>query len=174
VKDERGWIARYVKEKAASLRDLVPDPSCSGGIGKGFFSYIDRKKAPEAAIDTDTAQGEGDSASFRMKGCGIDGTLMFRVQNVKPFDVYIVQFSTKGFPAAAKVSWRENAQFRWNVPSVPIPLGGENADGWRTASRLIRAPEADGYNEMFLMIDMRGCGAEDLTWVDNVHVYKVK
>ena len=145
VKDEREWIRRYLKENAGSARDLVPDPTCACGISKGYFAYIDRKKAPDAVIDTDSAVGEGDSVSFRMTRCGLDGTLMFRVQNVKPNDVYIVQFSTKGYAA-----------------------------GWRTASRLVRAPDMEGYNEMFLMIDARGAGKDDVAWVDNIHVYKVK
>ena len=31
-----------------------------------------------------------------------------------------------------------------------------------------------GYNEMYLMIDARGAGKDDVAWVDNIHVYKVK
>lgn len=174
VKDEREWIRRYLKENAGSARDLVPDPSCACGIGKGYFAYIDKKVAPDAVIDTDSSVGEGDSVSFRMTRCGMDGTLMFRVQNVKPNDVYIVQFSTKGYPVSAKASWRENSAFRWNVPSVGLPVAAENAAGWRTASRLVRAPDMKGYNEMFLMIDARGAGKDDVAWVDNIHVYKVK
>ena len=49
----------------------------------------------------------------------------------------------------------------------------ENAAGWRTASRIVRAPDAEGYNEMYLMIDMRHCNQSDESWVDNVHVYKL-
>ena len=99
---------------------------------------------------------------------------MFRVQGVKPSEIYIVQFSTKGYPVMAKVSWRENSKFRWNVPSIGMPVSVENENGWRTASRIIRTPEMDGYNEMYLMIDMRNCGENDESWVDNIHVYKLK
>ncbi len=174
VKDERGWIRRYLKEHAGSARDLVPDPTCACGISKGYFAYIDKKTAPDAVIDTDNTVGEGDSVSFRMTRCGLDGTLMFRVQGVKPNDVYIVQFSTKGYGVSAKASWREDSAFRWNVPSVGLPVAAENAAGWRTASRLVRAPDMNGYNEMYLMIDARGAGKDDVAWVDNIHVYKVK
>ncbi len=172
AKDERKWIAKYLKENAGTVRDLVPDPACAKGIGRGYFAYIDRKIAPDAVIDTDTAVGEGDSASFRLKGCK-DGTLMFQVLNVKPNDVYIVQFSTKGVPVHAKAAWRENSQFRWNVPSVGLPVAIENAAGWREASRIVRAPDMAGYNEMYLMIDTRDAGPDDVAWVDNVHVYRV-
>jgi hypothetical protein len=174
VKDEREWIRRYLKENAGSARDLVPDPTCACGISKGYFAYIDKKTAPDAVIDTDSTVGEGDSVSFRMTRCGLDDTLMFRVQGVKPNDVYIVQFSTKGYPVSAKAAWRENSAFRWNVPSVGLPVAAENAAGWRTASRLVRAPDMKGYNEMYLMIDARGAGKDDVAWVDNIHVYKVK
>ena len=174
VKDERAWIRSYLGKGAASAKDLVRDSACANGVGGGFFAYIDRKSAPHAVIDTDRTVGEGDSASFRMKGCGLDGTLMFQVLGVKPGDAYIVQFSTKGYPVAAKASWREDSKFRWNVPSVTLPVSVENAAGWRTASRIVRAPEMDGYNEMYLMIDMRNSGTEDVSWVDNVHVYKIK
>jgi len=173
VKDERRWIADYLQANAGKVRDLVPDPACAKGIGNGYFAYIDRKIAPDAVIDTDATVGEGDAVSFRMKGCK-DGTLMFRVQGVQPGDVYIVQFSTKGFPVYAKASWRENSQFRWNVPSVGLPVAIENAAGWRTASRIVRAPDMSGYNEMFLMIDTRGAEDDkDIAWVDNVHVYRI-
>ena len=160
------------KANAGKARDLVPDPACAKGIGNGYFAYIDRKIAPGAVIDTDTAVGEGDSASFRMKGCK-DGTLMFRVQGVKPGDAYIVQFSTKGYPVFAKAAWRESGQFRWNVPSVDLPVAAENAAGWREASRIVRAPDMAGYNEMYLMVDTRGAADDDVAWVDNVHVYRL-
>lgn len=42
------------------------------------------------------------------------------------------------------------------------------------AKKIIRAPDMAGYNEMYLMIDMRGSKYSDVSWVDNVHVYKVK
>ncbi len=174
VKDERLWIQSYLEKNAKSTVDLVRDSACANGVGGGFFVHIDKKEAPNAIIDTDNAVGEGDSASFRMKGCGMAGTLMFRVQGVKPSEIYIVQFSTKGYPVMAKVSWRENSKFRWNVPSIGMPVSVENENGWRTASRIIRTPEMDGYNEMYLMIDMRNCGENDESWVDNVHVYKLK
>ena len=174
VKDERAWIERYLKENAGSLVDMVPDPTTACGISKGYFAYIEPKKRDVAKIESDTTVGEGDSVSFKMTNCAMDGTLMFRVQNVKPNDVYIVQFSTKGYPVAAKVAWRENSAFRWNVPSIGLPVSTENAAGWRTASKIIRAPDMPGYNEMYLMIDMRGSKDSDVSWVDNVHVYKVK
>jgi hypothetical protein len=60
------------------------------------------------------------------------------------------------------------------VPSVGLPVISENAAGWRKASKIVRAPDMEGYNEMYLMIDMRGCKADDSSWVDNVHVYKLK
>ena len=172
TRDERGWIRDYLKANAGKVRDLVPDPACAKGVGNGYFAYIDRKIAPDAVIDTDTTAGEGDSVSFRLKGCK-DGTLMFRVQGVKPGDVYIMQFSTKGVPVHAKASWREDSQFRWNVPSVGLPVAIENAAGWREASRLVRAPDMAGYNEMYLMIDTREAKDDDVAWVDNVHVYRV-
>ena len=174
VKDERGWIERYLKENSAEIVDMVPDPTTACGISKGYFAYIEPKKRDVAKIESDTTVGEGDSVSFKMTNCAMDGTLMFRVQNVKPNDVYIVQFSTKGYPVAAKVSWRENSAFRWNVPSIGLSVSSENAAGWRTASKIIRAPDMAGYNEMYLMIDMRGSKYSDVSWVDNVHVYKVK
>lgn len=173
VKDERAWIRRHLEKNAKSAVDLVADSACANGVGGGFFAYIDRKTAPDASIETDTTVGEGDLASFKMTGCGMAGTLMFRVQGVKPCEKYIVQFSTKGYPVAAKVSWRENSKFRWDVPSIGMPLSMENAAGWRTASRIVRTPDAEGYNEMYLMIDMRHCGKSDESWVDNVHVYKL-
>ena len=173
VKDERAWIRSYLQKNAKSAVDLVADSACAKGVGGGFFAYIDRKAAPDASIETDTTVGEGDSASFKMIGCGMAGTLMFRVQGVKPGEKYIVQFSTKGYPVAAKVSWRENSKFRWDVPSIGMPLSMENAAGWRTASRIVRTPDAEGYNEMYLMIDMRHCNQSDESWVDNVHVYKL-
>ena len=172
TRDERAWIRDYLKANAGKVRDLVPDPACAKGVGNGYFAYIDRKIAPDAVIDTDTTVGEGDNASFRLKGCK-DGTLMFRVQGVKPGDVYIMQFSTKGVPVHAKASWREDSQFRWNVPSVGLPVAIENAAGWREASRIVRAPDVAGYNEMYLMIDTRDAGPDDVAWVDNVHVYRV-
>ena len=30
-----------------------------------------------------------------------------------------------------------------------------------------------GYTEMYLMIDTRDAGPDDVAWVDNVHVYRV-
>ena len=174
VKDERGWIERYLRENSAKIVDMVPDPTTACGISKGYFAYIEPKKRDVAKIESDTTVGEGDSVSFKMINCAMDGTLMFRVQNVKPNDVYIVQFSTKGYPVAAKVAWRENSAFRWNVPSVGLPVATENKAGWRTASKIVRAPDMPGYNEMYLMIDMRGSKDSDVSWVDNVHVYKVK
>ncbi len=174
VKDERGWIERYLRENSAEIVDMVPDPTTACGISKGYFAYIEPKKRDVAKIESDTTVGEGDSVSFKMTNCAMDGTLMFRVQNVKPNDVYIVQFSTKGYPVAAKVAWRENSAFRWNVPSIGLSVSSENAAGWRTASKIIRAPDMSGYNEMYLMIDMRGSKYSDVSWVDNVHVYKVK
>ena len=98
---------------------------------------------------------------------------MFRVQGVKPGDAYIVQFSTKGYPVFAKAAWRESGQFRWNVPSVDLPVAAENAAGWREASRIVRAPDMAGYNEMYLMVDTRGAADDDVAWVDNVHVYRL-
>ena len=174
VKDERAWIRQYLKEKGASANDLVPDPTTACGISEGYFAYIERNRRDVAKIESDRTVGEGDSVSFRMTNCGLHGTLMFRVQDVSPNDFYIVQFSTKGYPVSAKVSWREDSDFRWNVPSVNLPVAGENAAGWRTASRIVRAPDMEGYNEMYLMIDMRGCKEGDCSWIDNVHVYKVK
>ncbi len=172
TRNERAWIRDYLKANAGKVRDLVPDPACAKGVGNGYFAYIDRKIAPDAVIDTDMTVGEGDNASFRLKGCK-DGTLMFRVQGVKPGDVYIMQFSTKGVPVHAKASWREDSQFRWNVPSVGLPVAIENAAGWREASRIVRAPDMAGYNEMYLMIDTRDAGPDDVAWVDNVHIYRV-
>ena len=174
VKDERAWIRQYLKEKGASANDLVPDPTTACGISEGYFAYIERNRRDVAKIESDRTVGEGDSVSFRMTNCGLHGTLMFRVQDVSPNDFYIVQFSTKGYPVSAKVSWREDSDFRWNVPSVNLPVAGENAAGWRTASRIVRAPDMEGYNEMYLMIDMRGCKEGDCSWIDNVHVYKMK
>lgn len=174
VKDERASIRRYLKEAGSAVNDLVPDPTTACGIGNGYFAYIERSKREVAKIESDRTVGEGDSVSFRMTNCGLHGTLMFRVQDVCPNDVYIVQFSTKGYPVSAKVAWREDSDFRWNVPSVGLSVAAENAAGWRTASRIIRAPDMEGYNEMYLMIDMRGCRESDCSWVDNVHVYKVE
>lgn len=174
VKDERAWIDAYLEKNADSVKDLVRDSACVNGVGGGFYAYVDRNKSPDGVIDTDNTVGEGDSASFRMKACGLDGTLMFRVADVKPGDAYIIQFSTKGYPVAAKAAWREDSKFRWNVPSVQLPVSVENAAGWRKASRIIRPPEMEGYNEMYLMIDMRHCGENDISWVDNVHVFKIK
>lgn len=174
VKDERGWIERYLRENSAKIVDMVPDPTTACGISKGYFAYIEPKKRDVAKIESDTTVGEGDSVSFKMTNCAMDGTFMFRVQNVKPNDVYIVQFSTKGYPVAAKVSWRENSAFRWNVPSIGLSVSSENTAGWRTASKIIRAPDMAGYNEMYLMVDMRGSKYSDVSWVDNIHVYKVK
>ena len=96
-----------------------------------------------------------------------------KIEGVKPGDVYIMQFSTKGVPVHAKASWREDSQFRWNVPSVGLPVAIENAAGWREASRIVRAPDMAGYNEMYLMIDTREAKEDDVAWVDNVHVYRV-
>ena len=174
VKDERGWIERYLRENSAKIVDMVPDPTTACGISKGYFAYIEPKKRDVAKIESDTTVGEGDSVSFKMTNCAMDGTLMFRVQNVKPNDMYVVQFSTKGYPVAAKVAWRENSAFRWNVPSVGLSMATENKAGWRTVSKIIRAPDMEGYNEMYLMIDMRGSKDSDVSWVDNIHVYKVE
>jgi hypothetical protein len=174
VKDERGWIERRLRENDGEFVDLVPDPTASCGISRGYFAYIEKDKRDVAKIETDDTVGEGDGVSFKLTNCGASGTLMFRVQNVKPGDFYIVQFSTRGYPVAAKVAWRENSAFRWNVPSVGLPVISENAAGWRKASKIVRAPDMEGYNEMYLMIDMRGCKADDSSWVDNVHVYKLK
>lgn len=174
VKDERAWIERYLRENAGNLKDMVPDPTTACGISQGYFAYVEADKRDVSTIESDQTVGEGDSVSFRMTDCKMDGTLMFRVQNVKPDDVYIAQFSTKGFPVMAKVAWRENSEFRWNVPSVGMPVVPENALGWRKASRIIRAPDMDGYNEMYLMIDMRESREKDVSWVDNIHFYKIK
>ncbi|NLO62936.1 MAG: hypothetical protein GX099_05860, partial [Clostridiaceae bacterium] len=174
VKDERAWIERYLRENAGTLTDMVPDPTTACGISQGYFAYIEADKRDVSTIESDQAVGEGDSVSFKMTDCKMDGTLMFRVQNVKPNDVYVVQFSTKGYPVAAKVAWRENSAFRWNVPSIGLPVAAENAAGWRTASKIIRAPDAEGYNEMYLMIEMRESKESDVSWIDNVHVYKIK
>ncbi len=174
VKDERKWIEDYLKANAGSVIDLVPDPTTACGISKGYFAYVEPNKRDVAKIESDPAVGEGDKFSFKMTNCGLDGTLMFRGQNIKPNDVYIVKFSSKGYPVTAKAAWRENSAFRWNVPSVGLPVAAENKAGWRTASRIVRAPDMDGYNEMYLMIDMRSCKDDDCSWIDNVHVYKVK
>jgi hypothetical protein len=53
-------------------------------------------------------------------------------------------------------------------------MATENKAGWRTVSKIIRAPDMEGYNEMYLMIDMRGSKDSDVSWVDNIHVYKVE
>jgi hypothetical protein len=153
---------------------MVPDPTTACGISRGYFAYIDSSKRDVAKIESDKTVGEGDNVSFKMTNCGMAGTLMCRVQNIKPNDVYIVQFSTKGYPVSAKVSWRENSAFRWNVPSVGLALTEEGASGWRKASKVIRTPDMSGYNELYLMIDMRGCKEDDSSWVDNIHIYKIK
>jgi hypothetical protein len=54
-----------------------------------------------------------------------------------------------------------------------LPVAVENAAGWRTASRVVVAPDRTDYNEMYLMIDTREAGPDDVAWVDNVHVYKL-
>lgn len=175
VKDERQWIKRYLKMHADCARNIVLDSSCERGIGQGgFFGYIDRSKTPDAVIDTDVTVGEGDNRSIRMKGCGRGGTFMYRVVGVKPGDVYAVFFSTKGYPISAQLAWLENGAFRWNIPVVRMPMAIENAAGWRTCARVVRAPIEENYNEMYLMVDMPGSRANDVAWIDNVYVYKIK
>ena len=41
------------------------------------------------------------------------------------------------------------------------------------AIAMLSAPDMEGYNEMYLMIDTRGAQDDDIAWVDNVHVYRI-
>ena len=41
------------------------------------------------------------------------------------------------------------------------------------AIAMLSAPDMEGYNEMYLMIDTRFAQDGDIAWVDNVHVYRI-
>ena len=180
ARDPQGWMRRKLREKerSGSLVDLTGNSDCvyqkplapgmfhAGKVPKPFGTWQDDKKA-KGVFGVDTGTGVGDSSSLCIKGSG-NGCFVYSSSPVKPGDVFLVRFCTKGSAASVSVYWKRNGAWDWSIPGCFPTIDAPDADGWSRGELFVRVPpKADSF-ALLLGAKQR---ADEQIWYDRVTVW---
>ena len=179
ARDPREWMRRKLREKErlGKLVDLTGNSNCvypkplepgkyhAGKVPKPFVKWQDEKKV-QGTFGVDTGTGVGDSSSLCIKGSG-NGCFVYDSPRVKPGDVFLVRFCTKGSAPSAAVYWKRNGAWDWSIPGCFPTIDAPDSNGWSRGELLIRVPRKADSFALLLGAKQR---ADEQIWYDCVNV----
>ena len=179
ARDPQGWMRRKLQEKeqCGGLTNLTGNGDCvyqkpleagkfhAGKVPKPFVKWQDDKKV-KGTFGVDTGTGVGDSCSLCIVGSG-NGCFVYDSPRVKPGDVFLVRFCTKGSTPHTSVYWKRNGAWDWSIPGCFPTIGTPDVDGWSRGELLVRVPQKADSFALMLGAKLR---PDERIWYDRVSV----